>query len=51
VQVTIEVPKRLSERHEELLRELADIENADVSPKRKSFFDKIKELFHTEESP
>jgi molecular chaperone DnaJ len=51
VQVTIEVPKRLSERHEQLLRELADIENADVSSKRKSFFDKIKELFHTEESP
>jgi len=50
-QITIEVPKRLSERHEELLRELAEIENADVSPKRKTFFERIKDLFHTEENP
>ena len=27
VQITVEVPKRLSERHEQLLRELAEIEN------------------------
>jgi molecular chaperone DnaJ len=50
VQITVEVPKRLSERHEELLRELAEIENAEVSSKRKTFFEKIKELFHTEEN-
>ena len=49
VQITVEVPKRLSERHEELLRELAEIENTQVSSKRKSFFEKIKDLFHTEE--
>ncbi len=49
VQITVEVPKRLSDRHEQLLRELAEIENADVSPKRKSFFNKIKDLFHAEE--
>ncbi len=50
VQLTVEVPKRLSERHEKLLRELAEIENSEVSPKRKTFFDKIKDLFHAEES-
>ena len=49
VQITVEVPKRLSDRHEQLLRELAEIENTDVSPKRKSFFNKIKDLFHAEE--
>ena len=51
VQITVEVPKRLSDRHEELLRELAEIENTEVSPKRKSFFEKIKDLFHAEENP
>jgi hypothetical protein len=29
---------------------LAEIENAEVSSKRKTFFEKIKELFHTEEN-
>ena len=50
VQVTVEVPKRLSERHEQLLRELAEIEKSEVSPKRKTFFEKIKDLFHAEEN-
>ena len=49
VQILVEVPKRLTERHVELLRELAEIENADVQPKRKTFFEKIKDLFHAEE--
>ncbi len=43
VQVHIEVPKRLSEQHEEVLRRLAEIERTQVTPKRKSFFDKLKE--------
>lgn len=45
VQVFIEVPKSLSPKHEKLLRELAEIENADVMPRRKDFFGMIKELF------
>lgn len=45
VQVHIEVPKKLAPQHEEVLRQLADIENTHVSPKRKSFFDKVKEYF------
>ena len=50
VQVMIEVPKKLAQRHEELLRELAEIENAHVTPKRKSFVEKLKEYFKPEES-
>jgi molecular chaperone DnaJ len=45
VQVHIEVPKKLTPPHEELLRQLADMENTHVSPKRKSFFDKLKDYF------
>jgi molecular chaperone DnaJ len=45
VQVFIEVPKRLTPDHERVLRELADIENKNVSPQRKSFFGKLKDYF------
>ena len=45
VQVYIEVPKKLTPEHERILRELAEIENAHVSPERKSFFGKLKEYF------
>jgi len=45
VQVAIEVPRTLSPEHEAVVRQLAEIENAHVSPTRKSFFDKLKELF------
>ncbi len=45
VQVHIEVPKTLSPRHEELLRELAELEHTNVSPHRKSFFEKLRDYF------
>lgn len=45
VQVHIEVPNVLSPRHEEVLRELAEMEHANVSPHRKSFFEKLREYF------
>ncbi len=41
----VETPRNLSPRQEELLRELAELDHKNVSPKRKSFIDKIKELF------
>jgi molecular chaperone DnaJ len=47
VQVHIDVPKKLTPNHEELLRQLAEMENSNVSPKRKSFFDKLKDYFQT----
>ena len=49
VQVTIEVPKKLSKEEEKLLRELAELEQTNVAPQRKSFFEKIKEYFTAEE--
>ena len=45
VQVHIEVPKVLSADHERVLRELAEIENSQVSPKRSSFFERLKQYF------
>ncbi len=45
VQINIEVPKVLSPRQDELLRELAEQEHVHVSPHRKNFFDKVREYF------
>lgn len=45
LQVQIEVPKRLSARQEELLRELAEEEHAHVTPHRKTFVDRLREYF------
>jgi molecular chaperone DnaJ len=45
VQTFIETPKKLSSRQEELLRELAELENVDVMPHRKSFLTKLREYF------
>ncbi len=45
VQVLVETPKSLSKKQEELLRQLAELDNKDVTPQRKSFFDKVKEFF------
>ena len=46
VQLSIAIPKKLSARQEELLREYAKTEEVDVNPESKSFFDKIKEHFN-----
>jgi molecular chaperone DnaJ len=45
VRVVVEVPKKLSKKQEELLRQLAELEEAHVTPQRKSFFDKLKAYF------
>jgi molecular chaperone DnaJ len=49
VQFQIEVPKKLSKKQEELLRELADLDEKQVSPHRKSFFESVKEFFGASE--
>jgi molecular chaperone DnaJ len=49
IQTLIEVPKRLTVREEELLRELAQLENAHVTPHRKSFLEKLTGYFTGEE--
>jgi molecular chaperone DnaJ len=45
VTVVVETPTHLTKRQEDLLREFAEIEKKQVSPQRKSFLDKIKDLF------
>jgi molecular chaperone DnaJ len=50
VTVIVETPHQLTKRQEELLRELAEIEHKQVSPKRKGFFDKIKDFFTSPET-
>jgi molecular chaperone DnaJ len=43
IQVTLEIPKKLTKRQEELLREYAGIEEKHVLPQQKGFFDKLKD--------
>ena len=45
VEVRVEVPMTLDAEHERLLRQLAELEDARVTPERRSFFDTIKGLF------
>ncbi|MHC4861781.1 MAG: DnaJ C-terminal domain-containing protein, partial [Planctomycetota bacterium] len=45
IRVVVETPRSLTKRQEELLREFAKTEDVSVSPRRKSFIEKVKELF------
>lgn len=45
VQTHIEVPKKLSPKHEELLRELAEHDHVHVTPHRKSFLETVTSFF------
>ncbi len=45
VQVYIEVPAKLTKKQRELLAEYAKTEQANITPERKGFFDKLKEYF------
>ncbi len=45
VQFFIEVPRKLTGRQEQLLRELAETEDIEVLPHKKTFFEKLKEYF------
>ncbi len=49
VEIQVEVPKNVSGRQEELLRELASLEESAVMPHRESFFDKVKHFFSGDE--
>jgi molecular chaperone DnaJ len=49
VVAVVETPTRLTRRQEELLRELAEIDQKHVSPQRKSFFEKLRELFSSKD--
>jgi molecular chaperone DnaJ len=50
IHTLVEVPKKLTKRQEELLRELAEIENSHVGPQRKSFFERLKDYFTADET-
>ncbi len=45
VKVDIETPRKLNSDQEELLRDYAKMEKVNVSPMRKSFFDRLKDYF------
>jgi molecular chaperone DnaJ len=49
IEIHVETPRNLSARQEELLRELAELEHLNVSPKRKSFFEKLRDYFTEDE--
>jgi molecular chaperone DnaJ len=49
VQVHLEVPKKISETECELLKQLAAEEKVNVSSKRKTFMDRLKDFFVPEE--
>jgi molecular chaperone DnaJ len=50
VQTYIEVPKRLTPTQEQLLRGLAEVEQTEVSPHRKSFLERIRQYFQPADS-
>ena len=49
VHLHLDVPRKLGERQEELLRELAEQEKTNVSPHQKSFFEKLKDYFSADD--
>lgn len=51
VEVVVETPRNLTPRQEELLREFAETEHELVSPRRKSFFEKLRDYFTEEADP
>jgi len=49
IQVVVEVPKKLRPKEEELLRNLAEIEHANVTTHRKNFIEKLRDYFIPED--
>ena len=45
VRTYVEVPNQVDQREEQLLRELAEVEQRNVAPQRRSFLDKIRDYF------
>jgi molecular chaperone DnaJ len=50
VQTYIEVPKKISDEQQQLLRDLAEMEQTEVAPQRKGWLDQLKDLFTTPDS-
>jgi len=47
IQTVIDVPKKINKKQEELLRQLADLDNDHVTPERKGFMDLLKSYFQS----
>lgn len=45
VQIVVEVPRKLTEKQRQLLREFATTEDSSVMPQRKGFLDKLRDMF------
>ncbi|MBI3271133.1 MAG: molecular chaperone DnaJ [Planctomycetes bacterium] len=45
IRVVVDVPRSLSKKQEELLREYARTENVELKPRKKGFFDRIRDYF------
>ena len=45
VSILVEIPKKLSAKQEELYRQLAKLDDSNVTPERKSFFETLKNYF------
>lgn len=50
VKVQVEVPRKLNKKQEELLRQLAELDDRHVTAERKSFFETLKDYFKPAES-
>ena len=46
VELNVEVPRKMNEEQERLLRELAELDHVNVSEHRKSFWEQVKEFVH-----
>ncbi len=49
VEFHVEVPKKINKKQEELLRQLAELDDKQVSAKRKTFLDSVKAFFTIQE--
>ena len=47
IKITVETPVDLSEKQKQLLREFAELEKDHNSPRKKSFFEKLRVFFST----
>ena len=45
VQVLVEIPRKLTDRQKQLLREFASTEDGSHMPQRKGFLEKLKDVF------
>ena len=50
VQTFVEIPKRVTREQEDLLRQLAELEDEHVTPHRKSFFERVLDYFRSEDA-